>query len=975
MRFFLLSICLYFIVSVNAQSFTKYVNPFVGTGGHGHTFPGPVLPFGMVQLSPDTRVDGSWDACGGYHYSDSLIYGFSHTHLSGVGVNDYGDILVMPVTKKTELKPTAYMAGFDHRNEKAAPGFYEVVLNNGVKAELTATERCGIQRYTFPKDSTARIVIDLLHRDKLLKGNLKWIDSVTLIGFRISNAWATEQHCYFAMRFSKPVSRVQFGKNTKYINAPVYSKGENADACIIEFKNTDTKPLVIKTGIAFTDNDGALLNLKTEAPHNDFDTYRNNALNAWEKQLSKIKAESKDQTVLTNFYTALYHCFIHPSLFQDVDGRYRGRDNKIHTAHQYSHHTIFSLWDTYRTLHPLFSIIEQKRTLDFLNTFIHQYDESRRLPMWELAANETDCMIGFHSVSVIADCFAKGFGGFDTVVLYDAMRTSARYPKYGLSEFNKKGYLQTDDESESVSKSLEYAYDHWCIAQVAQRLNKPEDYKYHLGLSLAYKHLYDPASGFIRPRYNGNWLSPFDPKQINNHYTEANAWQYNFYVPHDIEGLIKLNGGEIAFEKKLDELFTTSSELNGREQADVTGLIGQYAHGNEPSHHCAYLYNYIGKPEKTAQRVHQILNEFYKPTPDGLIGNDDCGQMSAWYVMSSMGFYPVCPGSSQYVVGAPLMDKISLQLENGKQFVIEKANPSGTIPKYFELDGKPMARSAIDHAMIMRGGKMIFHYDSLKGVKTFSYGKTIFQRPSSHVNTISMLPAPVIVSSGKKIKDAQPVQIIMPGKQVVNIAYTLDGSKPTRQSALYHKPLTLDKSCKLRAFAFTKTDTSSVSDATFFKSNKTYSVQLMSVYNKQYDAGGPEALTDSIFGSEDWRKGDWHGYQNQNFECVVDLKTLKSVSYIGAHFLQDTRSWIVYPVNAKYYTSSDGKTWTLQETVEHSVKPDDYTVQVQWMDKQLAKPVAARYVKVVATNFGKLPEWHLGYGGDAFIFVDEIEIH
>lgn len=975
MRTLLFGLFIFLIIDNSmAQNFAKYVNPFVGTDGHGHTFPGVLVPFGMVQLSPDTRIDNSWDGCSGYHYSDSLIYGFSHTHLSGVGVSDYGDVMLMPVLEKKIFKSEAYAASFTHQNEKATPGFYEVKLNTGINVELTATTRCGIQRYTFPKDSSAKLVIDLLHRDKLLKGNLKVIDSVTLVGYRISQAWAAEQHCYFAIRFSQPIKRLQFGKNRAFINPPI-SKTDYADACFVEFKSTTNAPLLIKTAISFVDIDGALANLKAETSASNFDEYRREAEKTWETQLSKIKVESNNPTLLTNFYTAFYHCCIHPSIFQDVDKRYRGMDNKIHFAQQHTQYSIFSLWDTYRALHPLFSIIEQNRTRDFVSTFIQHYDQTKRLPMWELAANETNCMIGFHAVSVIADCFAKGIGGFDTVLAYDAMRASAKYPKFGLETFNQKGYLQIDDESESVSKTLEYAYDHWCIAQVAQQLNKPDDYKYHLRLSLAYKHLFDNTTGLMRPRLNGNWLQTFDPKQINSYYTEANAWQYAFYVPHDIEGLIKLHGGEQAFEKKLDEFFTTSSELNGLTQVDVTGLIGQYAHGNEPSHHCAYLYNYVGKPHKTIERVHQLLNTFYKPTPDGLIGNDDCGQMSAWYVLSSMGFYPVCPGSREYVLGAPLFDKVSIQLENGKTFVIKNEIKPNAKLSHVERNGQPLTRSAIDNLIINRGEILVFKYDLADVKKPFTYGTTLFKRPASRVNAITVLPAPLIVSESKSIIGKPFIQLQAIHSKAVNIAYTTDGSTPTRQSELYFKPFPITQSCVIKAMAFTKTDSSAIAQAFFVKSNKTYSATLNCSYNKQYDGGGINALTDSIFGSEDWRRGSWQGYQNQNFECIVDLKTIQAVRYVGAHFLQDTRSWIIYPSKVNYYFSKDGKNWTLQESVEPAVKPEDYRIQMQWLDKPLPKPETARYIKVVATNFGKLPTWHEGKGGDAFIFIDELEIH
>jgi predicted alpha-1,2-mannosidase len=962
--------CLYSTVYFS-QSPTSYVNPFIGTGGHGHTFPGPVLPFGMVQLSPDTRIDKSWDACGGYHYSDSVIYGFSHTHLSGVGVNDYGDVLLMPQLQRNKFNPENYLSGFSHLNETASPGFYSVKLNTGITAELTSTARVGVHKYLFPKDSSPKLLVDLLHRDKLLKGELKQIDSVTLVGYRISEAWAKEQPCYFAIHFSQPIKSVQYAHNRQKINS-----AESADACFIEFKSKANEALLVKTAISFVDANGALNNLKNEAPHWDFERYKREANNIWNEQLSKLIVESNDKNRLTTFYTALYHCFIHPSVFQDVDGRYLGRDKKIHTTQNRNQYTVFSLWDTYRTLHPLFNIVAPKRNTDFINTFVAQFKQSGRLPMWELCAEETDCMIGFHSVSVIADVFAKNNSGFDTSVIYDAMRASAQYPKFGLECFNKKGYLQVNDESESVSKTLEYAYDHWCIAQVAKFLKKEKDYHYHIKLALGYRTLFDPTTGFMRPRENGNWLTPFDAKQINNHFTEGNGWHYNFAVPFDVEGLIRLHGGEKKFEQKLDELFSTDSKTTGRDQVDVTGLIGQYAHGNEPSHHMAYLYNYIGKPQKTIQRVHQILNTFYKNEPDGLIGNDDCGQLSAWYVMSAIGLYPVCPGSDEYVLGQPIFDKVSIQLENGNTFLITNTAKHKERVSGYLLNGKEAFRSALNHSALLAGGNIVWQYAANKDSSKLSYGKALSMRPTSRVTDFSLLPAPIINSNGKLITEPTAIKISMPSKLPVKIVYTLDGSDPNQHSRIYTKPILISKTCTLKVKAFSKTDSSAYNEAHFTRSFKNFSVTITSNYNKQYSAGGPQGLVDSIFGDSDWRKGGWQGYQSQDLECVVDLKKQTSVRYVGAHFLQDTRSWIMYPTKVNYYFSKDGKTWVLQESVENTIKPDDYTIQTQWLEKQLPKPEMARYVKIVATNFGPLPLWHEGYSmkGDAFIFIDEIDI-
>jgi predicted alpha-1,2-mannosidase len=964
---------------LNAQAdFAKHVNPFIGTGGHGHTFPGATLPFGMVQLSPDTRIDGSWDGCGGYHYSDSIIYGFSHTHLSGTGVSDYGDVLLMPMLGTPSIDNKIYASKFSHLKEKASAGFYEVMLEDDkIKAELTATLRTGIHRYTFPKAEKANIILDLLHRDKALNCGIKVIDSLTISGFRISEAWAKEQHVYFIIKFSKPFKKIEYSVKRKFQPTVNKKLKENVEGAYFEFDISDGTPLIMKVSISSTDTDGALRNMEAEAKHWDFDKYKKEAEQSWNKELSKIEVESNDKNKLTIFYTALYHCMIHPSTNMDVDGKYRGRDNKIHTANNFTYFTVFSLWDTFRALHPLFTIIDRKRTSDFINTFFWQYDAGRRLPVWELASNETDCMIGYHSVSVIADAVTKGIGGFDTVVIYDAIKAASNHTAFGAPIYNQNGYLQIDDEHESVSKTLEYAYDDWCIAQVAQKFKQTKDYNYYIRRAQSYKNIFDVSTGFMRPRKNGNWLSPFDPSEVNNHFTEANSWQYSFFVPHDIDGLIKLHGGDAGFEKKLDDLFSTSSKTTGRDQADITGLIGQYAHGNEPSHHMAYLYNYVGKPEKTTQRVHQILNEFYKNAPDGLIGNEDCGQMSAWYVLSAMGLYQVCPGLPEYALSTPFFEKIKINLENGKTFEISSPKTSlgneSNVVTGVNLNSKNMYRSSIGHQQIANGGKLIYSFSAQKD-SIGKYGKGKFMRPHTKIDGNLIIPVPIIQSSAKSFKVNQEITLSSGFTANANIAYTTDGSEPTKKSPLYFKPFKIDTSCTIKTKIYTENDSSKTTTAHFFKAPNNYKITLNCKYNRQYTAGGDEGIIDGIYGETNWRKGDWQGYQAQDFNCIIDMGVAKNISSISSNYLQDTRSWIIFPTELEYFISTDGKKFTSITKMLNPVAASDYESQLKKFEYHLEKTLKARYVKIVAKNFGKLPEWHQGVGGDAFIFIDEIEI-
>lgn len=971
-NFLFLNAFIFFLIatSYGQTNLSSYVNPFIGTGGHGHTFPGAVLPFGMVQLSPDTRVDGSWDGSSGYHYSDEIIYGFSHTHLSGTGCSDYGDIMLMPTVGAPSMDNKKYASKFSHANEKASPGFYEVLLDDdNIKAELTVTPRVGIHRYTFPKSEEANVILDLFHRDKALYYGMRIIDSVTITGYRVSEAWAKKQHVYFVMKFSKPFQKMEYCVKRE-LKPQLTKMGGAPEGGYFRFNTSDGKPLIVKVAISSTGVEGAIKNMEAEAKHWDFDRYKKDAEMTWEKQLQKIEITDPDKDKMTTFYSALYHCCIHPSLNMDVDNQYRGMDQNLHVAKGFTNYTVFSLWDTYRALNPLMTIIEPKRTSDFINTFLVQYEQSGRLPMWELSSNETDCMIGFHSVSVIADAMSKGIAGFNTLKAYEAAKSAASYSAFGIPVFNKNLFLQVDDESESVSKTLEYGYDNWCVAKIGKILNKKENVSEYMKRAQGYKNLYDEKSGCMRPRRNGNWFEPFYPSEINNHFTEGNSWQYSFYVPQDIEGLIKLHGGKENFEKKLDELFTTSQKTRGRDQADVTGLIGQYAHGNEPSHHMAYLYNYIGKPQKTIQRVHQVCADFYTNAPDGLIGNEDCGQMSAWYVLSSMGFYQVCPGNPVYALGEPIFKTVKINLENAKSFVITSDALSNKPVKGISLNAKIQMSPFLDHASLMFGGKLNYIYAPSANPKDV-YGSKII---SSSLEGAEIIPSPLILSSAQVFKDKMEISIANLNVNIATSYYTTDGSEPTKKSSVATGPFAIDKNTIVKVKTFSGADSSAVTPAMFYKIKYDYDITISSKANPQYASEGSQTLIDGIIADENWKKGNWLGYQGQDFECVVDMKTEKEISRISLNFLQDTRSWIVLPTSVSFYISEDGKNFTLLESLSSKIKPEDYSLHVEKFQKELTQKTRTRYLKIVAKNFGKLPEWHQGKDGEAFIFVDELEI-
>lgn len=920
-------------VLIFGQNPQQYVNPFIGTGGHGHTFPGATLPFGMVQLSPDTRIDGSWDGCSGYHYSDEVIYGFSHTHLNGTGVSDFGDIMLMPTMGEPQLDNKSYSSKFSHKNEKASAGFYTVKLDkHNIDVALTTSTRVGFHEYTFNQNGQANIILDLNHRDHLLMGEVRVINETTIEVMRNSEAWARNQFVFARIEFSQPM------KITK-VNNNAFAPAKTTDTFFAgsllalsfsrEVKKADK--LLVKVALSPTGYEGAKLNA-SEIKNWDFQNVKKQAETAWNKELSKIEISSKDKNKLAIFYTALYHTMMQPNIAQDIDGKYRGRDNQVHESSGFDYYSVFSLWDTFRAAHPLYTLIDKKRTSDFINTFLKQYEQGGRLPVWELASNETDCMIGYHSVSVMADAMAKGIKGFDYEKAFEAARHSAMLDHLGLDAYKKNGLISIDDEHESVSKTLEYAYDDWCIAQMAKLLDKKSDFEYFMKRSQNWKNTFDWETKFMRPKKNGGWDTPFDAREVNNNFTEGNSWHYSFFVPQDIPGMIEAYGGNEQFEAKLDEMFNAESKTTGREQVDVTGLIGQYAHGNEPSHHMAYLYNFIGKPEKTQQKISFILNDFYKNSPDGLIGNEDCGQMSAWYVLSSLGIYAVTPGNGEWTKTTPFFDNATIRFENGENLTITK-----------------------------------------KGIK--GYLKEIFVKAITD-DFSKIVVVPTMSSAGKSFTDKTNITLRSqnPEDKIYYKISSPDIRKIEGVSFLYKQPLEISNTSTIKAYSKRGNDKSDTISATFVKKPNNYTIDIKSKYNPQYHAGGNEGLIDGIFGTENWRKGEWQGYQSQDFEAVVDLQQSQKISEVSANFLQDSRSWILMPTKVEFYTSNDNANFTLVKTIENTLDPKISDTKIVNF-KSAITPISAKYVKVKAYNFGKLPEWHQGFGGDAFIFIDEISVN
>ena len=703
------------------ENLVGIVNPFIGTGGHGHTFPGASRPFGMVQVSPDNGTSG-WDWCSGYHYSDSLVAGFSHLHLSGTGIGDLADLLFMPVNKKIDLTKTVkerndipYLSKYSHDNETSKPGYYQLFLEDfDINVELTSSLRTGYHNYTYGEGEEQSVVIDLgfaINWDEPTETSIKIEDETTITGYRHSTGWAKNQKVFFVAKFSKPI-----------INSEMYAEAKLSEASEVEGKktsaqlyfDTEDKNLQVAVALSSVSLENAIENLDSDANF-DFEEIKAESKETWNEALSDIIVETPVDSLKEMFYTALYHTKLSPVTFSDKNGEFRLQNDSISSAEGITYSTL-SLWDTFRAENPLLTITEPEKVSDIIKSMLAYYDESGTLPVWTLYGNETNTMTGYHSVPVIVEAYFKGIEGFDPERAFEALKSTMMQDQRGLKELKEHGYIPFDLGNESVTSTLEYAYNDWCVAQMAKALDKQEDYEYFSERAESYKKLFDPETGFMRGKSaKGEWHLPFDPKhsqhRVNTDYTEGNAWQHSWFVLHDPEGLIELHGGAEPFTEKLEQLFNESSEITGEHtSADISGLIGQYAHGNEPSHHIAYLFNKAGKPWRTQYYVHEILNTQYNTTPNGLSGNEDAGQMSAWYVLSSMGLYPFSPASAAYEIGTPIFERSTINLKDGGTFVITAKNvsPENFYIQSAKLNGEEFNTTTISHEQILAGGTLEF---------------------------------------------------------------------------------------------------------------------------------------------------------------------------------------------------------------------------------------------------------------------------
>jgi predicted alpha-1,2-mannosidase len=723
---------------------TQYVDPYIGSGFHGHVFVGANVPFGAVQLGP-TEIKSGWDWSSGYHYSDSVISGFAHTHLSGTGIGDLGDILVMPVTGPLFLEKgtpddftRGYSAAFSHADEVVRPGYYKVDLHKyGVTVELTTTERVGFHKYSFKRNDVTNIIFDLgegIGWDATVTTLLEKVNDSTIAGYRYSTGWAKDQRIYFTAVFSRPM------KLFSIYDDKVPMKGDSASAKalmgIAQFPVAPREPVYVKVGISPVSMANAMANINKEIPHWDFDLVRKKASESWNRELARIQVEGKSEKDKKVFYTAMYHTMVAPSIFNDVNGDYLGTDKKVYNDTTFTNLTTFSLWDTYRAAHSLYTIVQPDRVNDMVSSMLRIYEQQGKLPVWHLMGSETNTMPGNSALPVIADAYLKGFSGFDRNVAYEAMRVTALGDERGLKSYKQVGYIPAETEIESVAKGLEYSIDDWSFAQVCRAEGKIDDFETFSKRGQNYKNYFDPATRFMRGRISDSkWRTPFNPfiaRHEADDFTEGNAWQYTWLVPHDVEGLMMLMGGEKPFLDKLDSLFIAEGEMGEEASSDITGLIGQYAHGNEPSHHITYMYAYAGQQFKTAEKVRYILDSLYADTPEGLCGNEDVGQMSAWFVFSSIGFYPVNPANGAYVFGSPLFDKVSISLPGNKRFTVNVIDNTAknVYIQEVKLNGQKYTKAYLLYEDIMKGGEL----EISMGAKPSQWGTAEGNRPKSVVH-------------------------------------------------------------------------------------------------------------------------------------------------------------------------------------------------------------------------------------------------
>ena len=981
-----------------------YVDPLIGTDAQGHTFPGATTPFGMVQLSPSNDFK-SWDWCSGYHYSDSILKGFAHTHVSGAGLAGLGDFLFMPTAGEVRVNPgteenpdEGYRSRFSHRREVAKAGYYSVWLDDyNIGVELTSTPRVGFHRYSFEKGGMVNVIIDPTHQimEKVLNAGIEIVSEKEVRGFKTSRGEAGERTAYFHAEFSKPFGDFGVSKADSVFQQTKNSSGENTKA-YVRFNTNPGESIEVKVAVSFVSYEGAKRNLVAEARNKDFNQVHQEAVKMWEEKLGKIQIEGTSVEQKRIFYTGMYHSFISPNLISDVDGKYIVEGKEYQSSFpQYSN---FSTWDTYRALNPLFTIIEQEKTSEFVNSLVSRHTDSKvGLPVWELLGHDNVCMIGYNTVSPLADAVLKDIKGIDAQKVYQAIKAasnstekhSPNYDRNGMEEYLLFNYVPGEINS-SVSKTVEQNYYDWCISRVADKLGYTDEAEYYRKRSLGYRNLFHHESGFLFPKYStGEWrkmdLNVWD--DLKGNYVSGNIWGYSSYVPHDINGLKQLVERNQVFSEWLDNIFADTTSIEGTTHVDISGFIGKYGHGDEPSQHMAYLYNYTGEPWKTQELVRRIMDEFYSDRPDGLINNEDLGQMSAWYIFSALGFYPVCPGDLKYIIGIPKYDKTVVNLENGNTFtVMAKNNKPGN--KYIQsvtLNGEPHNQSFITHKQILDGGELVFVLGNTPN-KNWGTGKNdipfsaVKVDKNNRINNPSVTYKPYDPDPGIVFEGTHKI-ILTCNTPGARIHYTLNGEIPTEKSKEYRKAIEITKTTELKAIAFSDSlKPSLVFEKEYlagrsFKDLPGYPKFQLETKAEKYGAPDGSLLMDQEIGTNHFADGKWTGWSGSDMVATIDFGKKTSFKNISVGYLTNTGVWI-FPPKFIFVLISDDNTKFRKiaelKTIQPQAPSTSITISRQILNLNNAK---GRYLKVEARNMGKIPEWHGAAGLEPWMFIDEILIN
>ncbi|SHJ77261.1 alpha-1,2-mannosidase, putative [Arenibacter nanhaiticus] len=984
--------------SKEVLALTQYVDPMIGTDAHGHTFPGATTPYGMVQLSPSNDFK-DWDWCSGYHYSDTIIKGFAHNHISGAGLSGLGDILIMPTMGKNTTYAgsdaevdTSYRSRFTHKSEKAYAGYYGVSLEDyKIDVALTATTRSGFHKYTFNQEGVTDIVIDPTHAlmEKAMETSISKVSDTEVLGYKKVNMGGDKfRFMYFSAKFSKPFKKFSITNNDIVVNETSLTAAKAK--ALVSFTVEKGEELEIVVTLSPTGYDGVEKNYLAEAKGKTFDTALDEAVSTWNQELNKIQLdEVVSDTKKRTFYTAMYHAFIGPNIISDVDGQYVVEGKKLHSKHvQYSN---FSTWDTYRALNPLLTIISQERTAAIVNSMVSRDTEANvGQPVWELFGFDNSCMIGYTTASVIGDAVLKDIPGIDHEQAYASMRGaafdltkhSAVYDVSGLEDYINYGYV-TSETGSSVSKTTEYNYHDFVISEVAKKLGKDADAQLFKRRSIGYRNLFDPSSGYLLPKYSNGDVNLMDLSiwdELVTNYVSGNIWAYSAYTPQDMEGAIRLHGGKEKYAAWLDGVFTDTTQLGGVQHVDISGFIGKYGHGDEPGHHMPYLYNFVGQPWKTQKYVHEVISTMYSDRPDGMVNNEDLGQMSAWYIFSTLGFYPLSPSSLQYQLGAPYFEKASIHLENGNSFVVSAENLSeeNIYVQSVLLNGKTYDKNFIYHKDIIKGGSIVFTMGPKPNKKwgasdeSTAVGK--LNESTVKIPVIAAL-APFDTNERAFFADKHLVKL-KSNESDASIYYTLDGSTPTQKSSLYIAPITVTSDAVLKAIAVKEgLNPSKVYEKPLVKSvfpslKKGYPKVDMVNPDTAYGKGDGSTLFDEVFGSSSYGDGKWTGIKG-NIELYLNLGEKVALNGISLGVLTDVGSWIFPAKTISVYggNSKDNLTLIAQKEILYT---EDLPKEV--VRHTLALKGSYRWLRIKITPFGNAPEWHGASGQKVWLFIDEINV-